>query len=76
MAIQKRVHVAETKTFTVRVDATNIFNHPNPGLTQAGFFAPTAGAPDLQLQGTTVPFGGFNNKLGNRTFQLKARVDF
>ena len=76
MAIQKRVKVAETKSFTVRVDATNIFNHPTPAISGGGFLAPTAGAPDLTLTGTTIPFGGFNNKIGTRQFQLKARVDF
>jgi len=76
IAIQKRVQLAETKSFTVRIDATNIFNHANPGITQVGFTAPTPGAPDLTLQGTTVPFGGFNNKIGNRMFQFTARVDF
>jgi len=75
MAIQKRLKVAETKSFTVRVDASNIFNHPTPAIT-GGLFAATPGAPDLNLQGTTVPFGGFNTKIGTRTFQLKARVDF
>jgi hypothetical protein len=75
MAVEKRVQVAETKSFTVRVDATNIFNHPTPAIS-GGLFAATPGAPDLNLQGTTVPFGGFNNKIGNRQFQLKARVDF
>ena len=75
MAVQKRVRVGESRSFTVRLDATNIFNHANPGLTQAGFFAPTPGAPDLSLT-NTVPFGAFNNKIGRRTFQLKARLDF
>ena len=75
MAIQKRVQFAESRSFTVRVDAQNMFNHPNPGLVP-GLFAATAGAPDLNVQTATVPFGAFTNKLGNRTFQLKARVDF
>ena len=74
MAIQKRVQVAETKSFTVRVDATNVFNHPTPAIS-GGFFAATGGAPDLNLQ-SAVPFGVYNNKIGNRRFQLKARVDF
>jgi len=42
---------------------------------QRGFFAATGGTPDLNLQ-SAVPFGIFNNKIGNRRFQLKARVDF
>src|SRR5262245_55206878 len=75
MAIQKRLQIKESKSFTVRVDAQNVFNHPNPGLVP-GLFAATAGAPDLNLTTTTVPFGAFTNKLGTRTFQVKARVDF
>jgi hypothetical protein len=74
MAIQKRVQIADTKSFTVRVDATNVFNHATPAVT-GGFFAATGGAPELNMQGFT-PFGAFNNKVGRRQFQLKARVDF
>jgi hypothetical protein len=76
-ALQKRVRIAETKSFTLRVDATNVFNHPNPGLTQTGFFAPTPGSPDLNMQSTQFnTLGFYNNKIGRRTFQLKARLDF
>jgi hypothetical protein len=74
MAIQKRVQLDESRSLTVRVDATNVFNHATPAIT-GGFFAATGGAPDLNLQGF-APFGVFNNKIGSRRFQLKARVDF
>jgi hypothetical protein len=74
MAIQKALKVTESKTLTVRVDATNIFNHPTPSL-GGGFFAATGGVPDLNLQ-STVPFATLNSKVGNRRFQLKARLDF
>jgi hypothetical protein len=73
MAIQKQVRISESKSVTVRVDATNIFNHPTPG--QGGLFAPAVGASDLALQGTN-PFGAVTSKSGQRRFQLKARVDF
>ena len=73
MALQKRVRIAETKSFTLRVDARNIFNHPTPAI--PGTFATTGGTADLNLQ-STVPFGIFSTKAGNRSFQLKARVDF
>jgi hypothetical protein len=80
MGAQKRVKLTETKSMTVRIDATNVFNHQVPAL-GGGFFAATAGAPNLDTTSTTVPFGTFNNKVGtgpvgNRSFQLKARVDF
>jgi Carboxypeptidase regulatory-like domain/TonB dependent receptor len=74
MAVEKRVQIKESKSFTVRVDARNVFNHATPAIS-GSFFAPTGGAPDLGLQ-SAVPFATFNNKIGTRTFQLKARVDF
>jgi hypothetical protein len=73
MAIQKRLKVGETKSFTVRVDARNVFNHPTPAL--PGLFATTGGTADLGLQSIN-PFGYMNTKTGNRSFQLKARMDF
>jgi hypothetical protein len=74
MAVQKRVQIGEGKSITVRLDATNVFNHPTPAI-GGGFFAATPGAPDLNMQ-SGVPFGALNNKVGNREFQLKARLDF
>jgi hypothetical protein len=74
MAIQKQVRIDESKSVTVRVDATNIFNHPTPG--QGGLFAPALGASDLASQGFGTAFGSVNSKSGQRRFQLKARFDF
>jgi hypothetical protein len=74
MAIQKRIRVSESKSFSVRLDATNVFNHPTPG--QAGLFAAAVGGSDLALQGGATPFGSVNGKSGQRRFQLKARLDF
>jgi hypothetical protein len=75
MAIEKRIQIAETRSFSVRVDARNIFNHPTPAI-PVGFSGPLPGAADLSLLGTVNPFGVFNTKGGNRSFQLKARFDF
>jgi hypothetical protein len=74
MAVQKRVQLGEARSITVRLDATNIFNHPTPAL-GGGFFAATSGEADYNLQ-STAPFGTLNTKQGNRRFQLKARLDF
>jgi len=74
MAVQKRVQIAEKKSITVRLDATNVFNHPTPGV-EGGFFAASPGTADLNLQ-SFVPFGNFASKVGTRKFQLKARLDF
>jgi len=73
MAMQKRVRISESKNMTIRLDATNVFNHPTPGA--AGLFAPAVGGSDLSLQGGN-PFGAVTNKAGSRRFQLKARLDF
>jgi hypothetical protein len=74
MAVQKRVQVREGKTVTVRLDASNVFNHPTPA-TAGGFFAALGGTSDLSLQSAN-PFGNINSKIGRRQFQLKARLDF
>jgi len=74
LAIQKRVRVSEGVSATVRLDATNVFNHPTPG-TEGGFFAAAPAVSDLNLQ-SGVPFGSYSSKVGSRQFQLKARVDF
>jgi hypothetical protein len=74
MAIQKRLRIAESKNFTIRVDARNIFNHPTPAL--PGLFSTTGGTADLSMTTLTNPFGAMTTKTGNRSFQLKARVDF
>src|SRR5262245_51689534 len=74
MAIEKRIQVAESRSFTVRVDGRNIFNHPIPAVPVG--FSTLAGASDLSLVGTVNPFGVFTTKTGNRSFQLKARFEF
>jgi hypothetical protein len=74
MSIQKRLLVAESKSVTIRMDASNVFNHPTPG--QAGLFAPNPGSADLSLTSAGNAFGTITNKSGQRSFQLKARVDF
>src|SRR6185436_15682201 len=63
MAIQKRLRLSESKSFSVRLDATNIFNHPTPSL--PGLFASTVGGADLSLQ-SGVPFGNVSTKAGQR----------
>jgi hypothetical protein len=74
MTVQKKIQIAESKSFTVRLDASNVFNHVQPGV-EGGFFAASPATSDLNLQ-SFVPFGNYAAKVGRRTFQLKARVDF
>jgi len=59
-AISKTVHITESKTVQVRMDATNIFNHP------------LLGNPTLDINSTT-PFGSISSK-GNQRRQFKAQV--
>ena len=73
MAVQKKIAISESKSVTVRLDATNVFNHPTPGT--AGLFSANVGGSDLNLQGAN-PFGAVTSKSGSRRFQLKARLDF
>ena len=76
-AMGKSFRVREGMSFTVRVDATNIFNHPMPSLGYTTVSSRTAIAanPDMTLAGTN-DFGLLDNKVGTRTFQAKLRFDF
>ena len=76
MAIAKSFQITEDKSFRFRVDATNIFNHPFPsgalGVSGTRITFPTPPSVDLN-SGT---FGAFTYKVGGRTFQFMARLDF
>jgi hypothetical protein len=74
MAISKRFQLREGVGLQVRVDATNIFNHPEPVGMVGGFFGTTE-SPNLNINSNT-PFGQLGGKRGNRTFQMKVRLDF
>ena len=58
------MRISETKSFVIRMDATNIFNHPLPNLaiTNTPNNTPPAG---LNIN-STVPFGFIQDK-GNST---------
>jgi hypothetical protein len=60
--IQKSVSVGENKNVTVRIDASNVFNHPTPA------------APSLNIN--TGTFGEISTKTGSRTVQAQLRFDF
>jgi hypothetical protein len=60
--IQKSIQVAESKRLTLRIDATNVFNHPTPG------------NPNLNINSGT--FGEISSKTGNRTLQGQIRLEF
>jgi hypothetical protein len=61
-AMSKTLRIDESKSLVLRVDATNVFNHPVPG------------TPILNINNVN-PFGFIQDK-GNQTRQLKANVRF
>jgi hypothetical protein len=63
MAVSKGFNISETKRLRFRMDALNIFNHPQPA------------NPNLNINGD-VAFGNIDTKSGNRQFQLQMRLDF
>lgn len=78
MAVAKSVSVAEGKSISFRLDASNIFNHAQPSLgqTNSGVRIITANLPSVDINSSSNPFGHLNNKVGTRTFQMMLRFDF
>lgn len=76
MALSKSVQVMEGKSFRIRVDASNILNHPFPsgGLGGTGTRIVFPTNPPTSINSGT--FGDFSYKVGGRTFQFMARFDF
>ena len=72
MSIAKRVQISEDVSMTLRIDSTNILNHPQP-IGSAGFFSTEGPIMDVN---SFSPFGSLGTKRGNREFQVKARLDF
>jgi hypothetical protein len=70
MAISKRTRINESVSMEVRVDATNVFNHPQPA------------NPNLSIQGGNSPFGTITSKSGvavqfsnyGRVFTMRTRL--
>jgi hypothetical protein len=65
MNLTKRVKLTETKEFELRIDATNILNHPN-------FGAPVA----ANLSISSVSFGRITTASGGRSFVINSRLNF
>ena len=81
MALSKLVKINESKSIQIRVDATNIFNHPTPAgsaiQTTPGARTYYAGAPaGLNLVSGSTYAGDLNAKVGQRTFQARIRFNF
>jgi hypothetical protein len=77
MAISKGVRITESTNFQFRLDANNILNHPvaSYGSFGSGMRIIVAQPPAVNINGTD-PFGYLNNKVGGRTFQITARLNF
>jgi hypothetical protein len=68
---QKSFQITESKQLTIRVDATNVLNHPTPFIP---FFAP--GGQFGVGQFGEIACGCADHKSGNRSFQAQVRLSF
>jgi hypothetical protein len=66
--LSKNFKLTETKSLQLRMDATNVLNHPNP--------LPIS--PAVSINSTTTTDFGYltNNKTGTRQFQAQLRLNF
>lgn len=74
LALSKSIPLAQDKKIRLRIDTTNVFNHPevSGSLTTSGTrYVPTS--PNTALGGV---FGSIPYKVGGRTVQLKVLFDF
>jgi hypothetical protein len=78
MALGKSIQLTEGKSFTLRIDASNILNHPTPsgyGAAYSNARFTTVTAPNFYLS-PYFPFGVLQSKSGHRTFQAKLTLRF
>jgi hypothetical protein len=78
MAISKGLRITEGTNFQLRLDANNILNHPVPSYSSfgSGMRIIVANPPIVNINDAVNPFGYLDNKVGTRTFQITARVNF
>ena len=66
----KAFRISESKQLTIRIDATNVLNHPEP-------FIPLFTTNNVFIsQFGVIECGCGDSKSGNRTFQAKLRLTF
>jgi hypothetical protein len=77
MSLSKSVAITETKSFRLRADISNIFNHPLPSgyLSMSGTRIVVPQPPYMSINGTNA-IGLYTDKVGGRTLQATARFDF
>jgi hypothetical protein len=68
--MQKSIRISESKSLTIRVDARNVLNHPEP-------FIPLFSTNDALIsQFGVIECGCGDSKSGTRTFQAQVRLSF
>ena len=70
VSASKLFRVGESRSFQIRVDATNVLNHPTPGFNNG--ITTSGGTPTFSANS----FGVVNTKTGERSFQGQLRVNF
>jgi hypothetical protein len=78
MALSKAIRIREDVNVQLRIDATNLFNHPHPSWGQwpSGERVIVEIPPQSNINDTANVWGLLNDKVGGRTFQLTGRVNF
>jgi hypothetical protein len=81
MSLGKTIKFDESKSMSIRVDSTNIFNHPQPSGTVGSSNAASTRIyfttpPAATLNTSNAYLGNFAGKIGNRVFQARIRFDF
>jgi Carboxypeptidase regulatory-like domain/TonB-dependent Receptor Plug Domain len=74
-AMSKTVRITETKIIQLRLDATNVLNHPNVGSCSTTSTTPPLCNPNLNINSTTNPFGNIQDK-GTQRREFKAMLRF
>jgi hypothetical protein len=62
--ISKQFRISESKSVQLRIDTSNVLNHPTPG------------APQFSINANNNPFGQITTKTGGRAFQGQVRFNF
>jgi hypothetical protein len=63
-SLSKNFRISESKSLVVRIDTTNVLNHPTPN------------QPSFNMNSTVTPFGQITAKGGGRAFQGQLRLNF
>jgi hypothetical protein len=75
-SLAKRIKISETKRLQFRLDAANVFNHPQTATPPATGGTAIPGNADLSINSTGATFGNISTKMGTRTFQAQLRLEF